>query len=133
MKPNDVTLNTYIDCDVEKILTRLLNLKSGIMIKYHDMKTVLQKPMLQKVKNIVPQTYVIGELNGEEIIGTFYEKELKKTNQKVYRMEKVTKKKFKKYMISGNVMIIRLIAGQIKKVSLFKLSYFPKPYSHSKS
>ena len=133
MKPNDVTLNTCIDCDVEKILTRLLNLKSGIMIKYHDMKTVLQKPMLQKVKNIVPQTYVIGELNGEEVIGTFYEKELKKTNQKVYRMEKVTKKKFKKYMISRNVMIIRLIAGQIKKVSLFKLSYFPEPYSHSKS
>ena len=33
-----------------------------------------------KIKNTVPQTYVINDLNGEEIKGTFYEKELQKTN-----------------------------------------------------
>ena len=33
-----------------------------------------------KIKNTVPQTYVINDLNGEEITGTFYEKELQKTN-----------------------------------------------------
>ena len=32
--------------------------------------------VIKKVKNIVPWTYVIDYLNGEEIIGTFYEKEL---------------------------------------------------------
>ena len=32
-------------------------------------------------------------LKGEEIIGTFYEKELEKTNQKKFRIEKVIKKK----------------------------------------
>ena len=36
---------------------------------------------IKKVKNTVPCTYVINDLNGEEIIGTFYKKELQKTNQ----------------------------------------------------
>ena len=37
--------------------------------------------------------YVINDLNGDEIIGTFYEKELQKTNQKEFRIEKVIRKK----------------------------------------
>ena len=36
----------------------------------------------------------INDLNGEEIIGTFYEKELQKSNQQEFRIEKVIKKKF---------------------------------------
>ena len=32
--------------------------------------------VVSKIKNTVPRTYVINDLNGEEIIGTFYEKEL---------------------------------------------------------
>ena len=38
-------------------------------------------------------TYVINDLNGEEIVGTFYEKELHTTNQKKIRIEKVIKRK----------------------------------------
>ena len=34
----------------------------------------------------MPWTYVINDLNGEEIIGTFYEKELHKPNQKGFRI-----------------------------------------------
>ena len=34
--------------------------------------------MIKKVKNIVPWTYVISDLNGEEIVGTFYNKNCKK-------------------------------------------------------
>ena len=37
--------------------------------------------------------YVVNDLNGEEIIGTFYEKESQKTNQQKFRIEKVIKKK----------------------------------------
>ena len=37
--------------------------------------------------------YVINDLNGEEIIRTFYEKELQKTNQKEFRIEKMIKRK----------------------------------------
>ena len=36
---------------------------------------------------------VINGLNGEEIIGTFYEKELQKTNKQEFRIEKLIKKK----------------------------------------
>ena len=49
--------------------------------------------MIKKVKNIVPWTYIISDLNGEEIIGTFYEKDLQKTNQNEFTIEKVIKKK----------------------------------------
>ena len=38
-------------------------------------------------------TYVINDLNGEEIMGTFYEKELQKTSQEEFRIEKVIKRK----------------------------------------
>ena len=34
-----------------------------------------------KVQNTVPWTYLINDLNGEEIKGSFYEKELQKTDQ----------------------------------------------------
>ena len=46
--------------------------------------------VVKKVKNTVPWTYVISDLNGEEIIGSFYEKELQKTIQKLFRIEKKT-------------------------------------------
>ena len=47
--------------------------------------------MIKKVKNTVPWTYVISDLNGEEILGTFDEKELQKIIQKEFRIEKVNK------------------------------------------
>ena len=49
--------------------------------------------MIEKVKNTVPWAYVIHDLNGEDIVGTFYEKELQKTNQREFRIEKVIKEK----------------------------------------
>ena len=36
----------------------------------------------EEVKNTVPWTCIINDLNGEEIIGTFYEKDLKKLIKK---------------------------------------------------
>ena len=41
----------------------------------------------------MPWTYVINDPNGEEIVATFYLKELQKTNQKEIRIEKVIKRK----------------------------------------
>ena len=49
--------------------------------------------MIKKFKNTVPWTYFINDHNGEEIIGTFYGKELQNTNQQEFRMEKIIKKK----------------------------------------
>ena len=48
---------------------------------------------LSKVKNTVPQTYFISDFNGEEVVETFYEKELQKTNQNKFRVNKSNKKK----------------------------------------
>ena len=45
--------------------------------------------MIKEIKNTVPWIYVINDLNGEQIIGTFYEKELQKTNQNEFRIENV--------------------------------------------
>ena len=49
--------------------------------------------LIKKVKNTVSWAYVINDLNDNEIIGTFYQKELQKTNQHKFRIEKVIKKK----------------------------------------
>ena len=37
--------------------------------------------VVSKTKNTVPWTYLIIDLNGEPITGSFYEKELQKTSQ----------------------------------------------------
>ena len=49
--------------------------------------------VIKKVKNAVPWTSVVNDLNGEEIMGRFYEKELQKANQEEFRIEKVIKRK----------------------------------------
>ena len=40
--------------------------------------------VISNIKNTVPWTYVINAINSKEIPGTFYEKELQKTNQKEF-------------------------------------------------
>ena len=49
--------------------------------------------VISKIKNTVPWTYVINDLNGKEIISTFYEKELQGTGQNEFRIEKIILKK----------------------------------------
>ena len=53
-----------------------------------------------KVKNTALWIKLIKHLNGEEIIGTFYEKDLQKTNQKGFRIGKVIK-------IKGNKLHVK--------------------------
>ena len=36
--------------------------------------------LIRKVKNTVPWTYIIRDLNNEQVVGTFYEKEMQKTS-----------------------------------------------------
>ena len=57
--------------------------------------------MIKKVKNTVLWTYVINDLNGEEIVWMIYKKELKKPNEKKFRVEKVIKRK-------GNKLYVKL-------------------------
>ena len=100
MKLVDVKDNTYIDSKKE---VNDKEFKVGYHVKMSKQNNVFAKGytpnwseevfIVSKIKNTVPWTYVINDLNGEEIIGTFYEKELQKTNQKEFRIEKVLRKK----------------------------------------
>ena len=54
---------------------------------------------IKKVKNTVLWTYVIMDLNSEDIVGTFYEKEFQNTNQEKLRTEKVIKRKGNKLYV----------------------------------
>ena len=102
MKPVDVEDNTYIDFKKE-VNDKNPKLKVGDHLRIPKYKNILAKGytpnwseevfVIKKVKNTIPWTYVISDLNGEEIIGTFYEKELQITNQQEFRIEKVIKKK----------------------------------------
>ena len=58
---------------------------------------------LKKIKDTLPWTYVISDLNGEEIVRRFYEKELQKTNQKEFRIEQVVKRKGNKLYVKWKV------------------------------
>ena len=49
--------------------------------------------------NTVPWTYVIEDFNDAEIVVTFFKKELQKTNQEKFRIEKVIKKKSDKLYV----------------------------------
>ena len=55
--------------------------------------------VINKVKNTVPWTYLINDLNGKKMKGSFYEKELQRTGQKEFRIEKVIKKKGNKLYV----------------------------------
>ena len=59
--------------------------------------------IIKKLKNTVPWTYILNDLNGEEIIGTFYENELQKTKQNEFWIEKVIKKKGDKLYVKWKV------------------------------
>ena len=49
--------------------------------------------IIKKIKNTVPRTYVLNDLNSEEIIGTFYENKLQRIKQNKFRIEKIIKRK----------------------------------------
>ena len=74
--------------------------------------------------NTVPWTYVVNDLNGEEIIGTFYEEKLQKTNQQEFRIEKVIKKKGDKLYVKWKA-IDSSFNSWIDKKSLNQISIIP--------
>ena len=55
--------------------------------------------VIKEVENTVPWPYVINDLNGEEGIWIFYEKELQETNRQGFRIEKVIKRKGNKVYV----------------------------------
>ena len=102
MKPIEVKDNTYID-SIKEVNDKDPKFKVGDHVKISKYENIFAKGytpnwseedfVIKEVKNTFPWTYVVNDVNGEEIIGTFYEKELQKTNQQRFKREKVIKRK----------------------------------------
>ena len=102
MKPIDVTDDSYAEYN-EDFNKKDPKFKVGDHVRISKYKNIFAKGytpnwseevfVVSKIKNTVPWTYVVCDLNGEEITGSFYEKELQKTSQEKFRIEKVLKRK----------------------------------------
>ena len=102
MKPVDVKDNKYIEL-LKEGHEKDRKSKVGDHVRISKYKNIFGKEytpnwseevfLIKEVKNALQWTYNVGDLNGEKVIGTFYEKEQQKTNQKEFRIEKVIKKK----------------------------------------
>ena len=102
MKPIDIMSDSYAEYN-EDFNEKEPKFKIGDRVRISKHKNVFAKGYTQnwseeifvvsKIKNTVPWTYVISDLNGEPITGSFYEKELQKTSQEKFRIEKVIKRK----------------------------------------
>ena len=121
MEPIDVTDDSYVKYN-EDFNAKDRKLKVGDHVRISKYKNIFDKGctpnwseevfVVSKNKITVPWTYVISDLNGGPITGSFYEKELQKTRQEKFRIEKVIN-----CTSNGKGMIIHLIVGLIKKTS----------------
>ena len=102
MKPIDVTDNPFAEYN-EHFNKKGPKFKVNDNVRISKYKNIFAKGyvpnwseevfIVNEIKNTVPWTYTISDLNGEKVIGTFYEKELQKTIQKEFRIEKIHKRK----------------------------------------
>ena len=108
MKPVDVKDNAYIDFSKE-VNDKNAKFKLDDHVRISKYKNIFAKGytpdwskvfMIKGVRNRVSWTCVISDLSGEENIGTFYEKELQKTNQQTFRIEKGVKRKGNKLYVN---------------------------------
>ena len=141
--PVDIKTSIYIDFGGEDMI-KILNLKLVIMWqtvtlqigqkKFLRLKKIFK---IKKVKNTVPWTYVIGDLNGKEVVGTFNGKHLTnqnqtKINQTEFRIEEVTKDKDKLY--GKWKCYYGLFNSWVdKKLPLYKISYYRIAYLSSET
>ena len=108
IKPTDFKDNTYINIGKE-VNDNDPKFKVGDHVRISKYKNIFAKDytpnwseeifVIKDIKNTVPWTYVINDLNGEGVIGTFYKKEFQKIDQQEFRIEKVIKKKGNKLYV----------------------------------
>ena len=91
MKPIEVTNDSYVKYNESptkkypKFKVRdnfSISEYKNIFAKGHTSNWSEEVFVTSEIKNTPPWIYVISDLYGEEITGSFYEKELQKTNQK---------------------------------------------------
>ena len=126
MKPIDVTGDSHAEYN-ENFNKKDPKFKVGDHVRISKYKNIFAKGftpnwseevfVVSKIKNPVPWTYVVSDLNSEEITGSFYEKELQKTSQEKIR-KKVLKRKGDKLYTKWN-RYNSFIVGLLKK-TLYK-------------
>ena len=108
MKPKDATDNSFVEYSEEsnekgpkfKVSDHVrISRYKNVFVKGYTPKWSKEIFVVKKVKNTFPWTYLINDLNGEEVMSSFYEKELQKIDQKKIRIEKVIKKKGDKLFV----------------------------------
>ena len=110
MNPVDVKSSTYIESskDINDEDSKFKIFYISRTTKYENIYVPNWSEevfVIKNVKNTLPWTYVISDFKGEEIVGTFYEKELQKTNQKEFRVEKVIKRKGNKLFVKWKAFL----------------------------
>ena len=105
MKPNDVTSDSYAEYH-EDSNEKDPKFKVGDWGRISKYKNNFAKGYTQnwsekvfiigEIKDTVPWTYAISDINGQPITGSFYKKELQKTSQEKFRIEKALKRKLDK-------------------------------------
>ena len=125
MKPICVISDSYVEYIENSNVTKS-KFKFGDHVRISKYKNIFAKGYTQnwleqvflvsKLKDTVLWTCEISDLNGEKTAGSFYEKELQKTNHNKYRIEKIIKKKGDRSQLNGKDTIIHLIVGLIIKV-----------------
>ena len=126
MKPIDIIFDSCAECnedsdkkDPKFKVGDCVRISKYIFAKGYTQNWSEEVFVISKIKNIVPLTYVITDLNGEPIDGTFYEQDLQETNQKEFRIGKISKRKGDKLYVKWKGYVVRLIVGLIKK-TLYK-------------
>ena len=110
MKPIDVISDSYAEYN-EDSNEKDLKFKVGDHVRISKYKNIFAKGYTQnwseevlittKIKDTVPWTYAICDVNGEPITGSFFGKQLKKTSQEKFRVEEVLKRKGHKLYVKG--------------------------------
>ena len=121
----DVTFDSYAE-DNEDSNEKDPKFKAGDHVRISKYTNAFAKVYIQncskevliirKIKNTVPQTYVVSSLNGEPIAETFYEKELHKTSENKFRIEKVIKREGDRLYVKWDGYDNYLIVASIKKL-----------------
>jgi len=85
------------------LIENVIKFKVGDSVRISRLKGIFEKGYLPnwseeiftvyQIKNTIPVTYILRDTSGEVIAGSFYNEELQKTKQEVFRIEKVIRKK----------------------------------------
>ena len=108
MKPIDVTNDSFAEYN-EESNKKDPKFKVGDHVRISKYKNIFAKGytpnwseeifIINKINNTVLWTYVISDMNSEDITGSFNEKELQSTNRQKYRIEKLIKRKDNKLYV----------------------------------